>query len=68
MAHKCGGCAAAKAARAAKRQAAGETTGNWSVTFLDGKRFFFETKLAAMAYDQEFASSHGGRGMIRPVG
>jgi hypothetical protein len=63
----CGPCEAKRLADAAKRQAKGKSTGNWSVTLLgsgvQGERYFFDNKLAAMA----FLASHDGQGTLRRV-
>jgi hypothetical protein len=65
---ECGKCAEKARARAAARLAkGGSADGKWSVTFTDparqGRRYFFENKLAAMAFNAE----SGGGGTIREV-
>lgn len=59
----CGGCAAAKARRAAERAAAssGNSTGTWELVPLDGPPTYYDNRLAAMAADR----ASGGGGIIR---
>jgi hypothetical protein len=63
----CGPCEAKRRADAERRQAKGKSTGKWSVTLtssgIQGKRYFFDNKLAAMA----FLVENDGEGYIRAV-